>query len=102
MSQNESSRLRFHPGQIVATRGALEALRTSGQSPYAFLGRHLRGDWGNVCDDDRRLNDLAVEDGSRLLSAYETSKGDKLWIITEGVNDDGRRASTCILLPQEY
>lgn len=102
MSQYERVRPKFEPGQVVATPGALESLKTSGQAPYDFLRRHLRGDWGDVCDEDRRLNDLALQDGSRLLSAYTTSKGERLWIITEAVGDDGRRASTCILLPEEY
>jgi hypothetical protein len=34
---------------------------------------------------------------SSLLSAYHTSVGDKLWVITEA-----DRSSTCILLPEEY
>jgi hypothetical protein len=29
-------------------------------------------------------------------------KGVKIWIITEAAGDDGNRASTCILLPDEY
>jgi hypothetical protein len=48
------------------------------------------------------LNDSALIDGSRLLSAYTTRGGEKLWIITEAADEDGRRASTCLLLPSEY
>ena len=44
----------------------------------------------------------ALEQGDRLLSAYHTSTGEKIWIITEAVNDEGKRASTTILLPEEY
>ena len=103
MSLNETTRAKFHPGQIVATPGALEAIRASGQSPEVFLGAHLEGYWGgDLCEEDRRLNDEALIDGSRLLSAYRTLRGEKLWIITEAVGDDGRRASTCLLLPEEY
>ena len=102
MILNETARAKFHPGQIVATPGALEAIRDSGQSPEVFLGAHLEGHWGGeLCEEDRRLNDEALIDGSRLLSAYKTLRGVKLWIITEAA-DDGRRASTCILLPEEY
>ena len=103
MSQQTTSRAKFHPGQIVATPGALEAIRASGQSPEVFLGAHLEGYWGgDLCEEDRRLNDEALIDGSRLLSAYRTLRGERLWIITEAVGDDGRRASTCLLLPEEY
>ena len=93
---------KFRPCQIVATPGALDALAQSGQTPDFFLGKHLSGDWGEVNAEDRNLNDQALADGSRLLSAYRTLKGEKIWIITEAVGDDGERASTCILLPDEY
>lgn len=93
---------KFELGQIVATPGALEALKTAGQGPGEFLRRHASGDWGDLCEEDRRLNDLAMRDGSRILSAYKTKAGAKVWIITEAQDDDGRRASSCILTPDEY
>ncbi len=99
---NETRRPKFSLGQIVATPGALEAIRDAGQSPADFLDRHVRGDWGDLCDDDRRLNNLALIDGSRLLSAYVTSKGERIWIITEAADDSGRRASSSLLLASEY
>lgn len=92
----------FHLGQVVATPGALEALTDSGQSPADFLRRHAKGDWGEVCREDAHLNDEAIREGSRILSAYQTSTGAKLWIITEAANDHGQRAATTILLPEEY
>jgi len=88
---------KFPLGQIVTTPGALEALQESGQTPEFFLAKHVRGDWGEVCDEDKRLNDQALVDRSRLLSAYRTLKGERLWIITEA-----DRTSTCCLLPSEY
>jgi hypothetical protein len=89
---------KFPLGQVVATPGALEALNESGESAGDFLSRHISCDWGaDLCEEDRRLNDEALVDGSRILSAYRTAKGVKLWIITEA-----DRSSTCILLPEEY
>ena len=35
----------FPLGQIVATPGALAALKRANQSPVAFLARHAGGDW---------------------------------------------------------
>lgn len=103
MTQHTTTAAKFNPGKIVATPGALEALRASGQSPETFLAAHLEGYWGgDLCDEDRRLNDEALIDGSRLLSAYRTLRGEKLWIITEAADDLGRRYSTTILLPEEY
>ncbi len=92
----------FSLGQIVATPGALESLEKAGQTAAEFLQRHVQGDWGDVCEEDRQLNDYALIDGSRLLSAYRTSLGEKLWIITEAVDDAGKRAATTVLLPSEY
>jgi hypothetical protein len=84
-------------GQVVATAGAVEAMRESGQTPGFFLMRHAAGDWGEVDADDWSLNDRAVIDGTRLLSAYRTLKGERLWIITEA-----DRSVTSILRPDEY
>jgi hypothetical protein len=93
---------KFQLGQVVATPGALQALEESGQTPEFFLDQHVHGNWGEVCDEDKRLNDQALVDGSRLLSAYTTLKGVKIWIITDAVGDDGRRAASTCLLPSEY
>jgi hypothetical protein len=94
--------VKFPLGQLVATPGALEALSESGQTPGFFLARHAVGDWGEVDEEDWALNDQGLKDGSRILSAYRTLKGKKLWIITEAADDDGQRAGTTLLLPDEY
>ena len=102
MSLNETSKAKFHPGQIVATPGALEALQNAGETPHEFLVRHLSGDWGDLDQEDCQLNDAALVDGSRLLSAYVTRKNERLWIITEAADDEGRRLATTILKPEDY
>jgi hypothetical protein len=87
----------FALGQVVATPGALELLESAGKAPSEFISKHQSGDWGDeMCDEDRELNNAALKDGSRLLSAYTVGK-DKLWIITEA-----DRSSTTLLLPSEY
>lgn len=92
----------FRLGQVLATPGAIEALEKSGQVPFEFIARHARGEWGELSEEDRRLNDEAVKDGSRILSAYRLKTGVKIWIITEATDDNGQRAATTILLPDEY
>ncbi len=87
----------FSIGTLVATRGALAALEAAGQPPLLFIIRHLRRDWGEVCPEDWQANDEAVENGDRLLSAYRTSLGERLWVITEW-----DRSVTTLLLPDEY
>lgn len=97
-----STTAKFQLGQVLATPGALEALGASDQAPAEFLGRHVRGDWGDLSEEDRRLNDLALQDGRRLLSAYTTLGGVTVWVITEAQDDQGQRAATTLLLPDEY
>ena len=87
----------FSLGQIVATPGALAALEEANQSPSEFVIRHVRGEWGSVDEHDRQANDDALQDGSRILSAYVLTSGVKIWIITEA-----DRSSSCCLLPEEY
>jgi hypothetical protein len=91
------SRTKFEPGRIVATPGALEAFRQSGDEPLTYLQRHLAGDWGDVDEHDRRENELSLQHGWRILSAYTLSDGEKIWIITEA-----DRSATTFLLPAEY
>ncbi|HWL08420.1 MAG TPA: hypothetical protein VNQ76_08450 [Planctomicrobium sp.] len=88
---------RFPLGQTVATPGALDALGDSNQSPMELLSRHVAGDWGTLDAEDQQANEDALLHGERLLSAYHTSKGVKIWIITEA-----DRSSTTLLLPDEY
>jgi hypothetical protein len=88
---------RFELGKIVATPGALDALQKSGDTAIIFLRRHVRGDWGEVDQEDQQSNERALEHGLRVLSAYRTVLGTRLWIITEA-----DRSLTTILLPEEY
>lgn len=92
----------FEIGQVVATPGALEAMQRAGQAPSELLSKHVVGDWGVLDPEDKALNELAVKDGSRILSAYVLKTSVRLWVITEARGDDGHRTSTCLLLPDEY
>ena len=94
---NQDAVARFALGQTVITPGAQEALEIAGQTAIEFLRRHMTADWGELSDDDIKENELSLEKGFRLLSRYETTKGERLWIITEA-----DRSATTILLPNEY
>jgi hypothetical protein len=87
----------FSIGQTVATPGALDALVATGENPQTFLDRHVAGDWGEVDAEDQQANQDALLHGERLLSAYRTSSGVRIWVITEA-----DRSVTTILLPEEY
>lgn len=92
----------FSLGHVVATPGALAAMRSTSTDPVSLLARHASGDWGDVCDEDKVHNNDAVVAGWRLLSAYslpvrEPRHAQTVWIITES-----DRSVTTFLLPKEY
>ena len=90
--------MRFSLGRVVATPGALRALEKAEQLPAEFLDRHVSGDWGNVPEADKQENEFSIEHGFRIfLSAYTTSAGEQIWILTEA-----DRSTTTIMLPSEY
>ena len=107
---------RFALGQVVATPGALALLEATGRSAASLLARHMHGDFGDTCRDDAALNELAIADGSRIMSVYRLVDAEKLkatpkqkrtdlptvWIITDGTNDAGKRKCTTLLLPEDY
>lgn len=93
---SDSSRPLFSLGQIVATRRAIKILLNSDVSPEELILRHGNGDWGDLSEQDRQQNTIALRIQARLLSAYEI-KGIRIWVITEA-----DRSSTTILLPEEY
>ena len=88
---------RFALGRVVATPGVIQALVEANQDPTVLLARHVAGDWGDLCEEDRQENEVSVENGWRVFSAYTLTTGVKVWIITEA-----DRSATTILLPLEY
>ena len=86
---------KFDMGNIVMTPGAADQLSPSDM--LVSLGRHARGDWGEVDDADRQTNEESLKCGDRLLSAYRSRNGVTFWIITES-----DRSVTTILMPEEY
>ena len=107
---------KFQLGQCVATPGALALLEKTGFSAAFLINRHLHGDWGDVCKEDAELNELALTDGSRVMSVHrlvspETLKATprskrselkSVWVITDAADDDGIRRCTTVLLPEDY
>ncbi len=97
-----SNRPKFLPGTVLMTPGVealLDRLGGPADLVQAFR-RHIRGDWGDMPEEDKAANDASLEDGSRLMSAYKIG-GEKVWIITEA-GDSRLREVTTFLLPSEY
>ena len=86
---------KFDLGHLVATPNALGVL--SHDDIMVALGRHVRGDWGELDPEDRNANERALQHGGRLFSAYLSTNEVKFWIITEC-----DRSATTVLLPEDY
>jgi hypothetical protein len=95
MSANAITTPKFRLGWLAATPHVLDVLQN--EDIVAGLARHRAGDWGDVCQEDRTANDQALENGTRLLSAYRSAAGLTFWIITEG-----DRSATTVLMPEDY
>ena len=89
-----ASQHKFPLGQIVITPNALEKLASD--DILNALDWHVQGSWGDLDKDDKAENDIALEKGFRILSAY-SSNDIKFWIITEA-----SREVTTVLLPEDY
>ncbi len=95
--------VKFELGRVLMTRGINDMVAESADFAKHVLDslkRHTRGDWGDMCQEDKKANDVAVAlgDGAgRLFSAYNHQGLPKVWIITEA-----DRSATTILFPDEY
>ena len=91
--------MKFALGQVYLTKGVNEKLgREEAFAKFVSdcLGRHVEGDWGDLCTEDKEENELSIKEGFRLLSAYQY-QDQKIWIITEA-----DRSATTVLFPDEY
>ena len=86
----------FELGRTVMTRAVEVHVRSGAVSPVSVLRRHISGDWGNLPEDDKRLNERSIKDG-RLMSSYEINPQLTVWVITEW-----DRSVTTLLLPSNY
>lgn len=86
---------RLSLGNIVCTPTILKNMSIA--EINNMLRRHQSGDWGDLCEEDKKLNEEALIHGDRIMSAYINTRGEKVWIITEW-----DRSYTTILYPDEY
>lgn len=89
----------FETGEVMMTSGiaSIASNERGMETVLKCLERHCSGDWGDLDEDDKELNNAALNEGEgRIFSAYETDVG-SIYIITES-----DRSVTTILLPEEY
>lgn len=89
--------MRFALGRVVATRNCLDHLVSIGVSALPYLDRHQRGDWGNLGNSDKKVNDHAVLYGGRILSKYLLKDGTPIYVVTEA-----DRTYTTVMLVGDY
>lgn len=82
-------------GRTVVTANAKNILSSSDIA--TALRRHQSGDWGELCEEDRKVNEDALKYGDRIMSVYKSKNGTKFWIITEA-----DRSCTTVLMPEDY
>jgi len=89
----------FKLGTLYVSEGVIEIFdlyNVEGTKFVELLKRHSKGDWGDVDNHDKKINDSAVKHGGRILSSYKVNEKE-VWVITE---DD--RSSTIMITPEEY
>ena len=68
-------------GRLVATRGIAEEMESDlafAREIAAAFGRYQRHDWGDLCQEDKALNDRAVESGDRGNGCVPDQQGENL------------------------
>lgn len=98
---DDFSCLKFHLGKLLMTCGVNHAMKNDKDYMDFIiycLFRHMASDLGDLCDEDKELNNVAIKKGFRILSAYDyPENGSKIFIITEA-----DRSYTTIMFAEEY
>ena len=84
----------FPLGDIYITKPAEQQL--SATRVINALARHSRCDWGNLSSSDTYMNELALEFGGSIVSAY--GKGQHRFLIF--TNYEGTK--TTVMLPEDF
>jgi len=91
--------MKFELGQVCKTCGIDYAVKEDESFLVEIMScfeKYVNCDWGDLCDEDKQANDVALINEGRILASYKTSKG-KVYIITEW-----DRSVTTVLFANEY
>lgn len=95
----------FNMGKVVCTATLNNAM--SENSRFAkevllALKRYAMKDWGELCEEDKQINDDALKypDDLYIFAAYKTCKG-KIYIITNRISETAGDNATTICFPDE-
>jgi predicted transcriptional regulator len=96
---HRSKILEINVGQVLVTRGVADLAkekRVFASFVRKSLERYRKGDWGDMSDEDKRLNNLNLEKHLRLFASYESPNLPEIWITTEP-----DRSSSTVMFPDE-
>lgn len=97
---HRSKILDINVGHVLVTREVADLAgerRAFGAFVQRSLDRHRQGDWGEMPESDKHLNDRGLERNLQLFSTYESEGFPEIWIITEA-----DRSYTTVMFPDEY
>ena len=96
---HKSKIIEINTGQILVTRRVAELCRDDkGFATFVekSLGRYRKGDWGNMSEEGKLLNNRFYEKSMRLFSSFGSERYPEIWITTEP-----DRSYSTILFPDE-
>ena len=87
---------------VYMTRRMAEELAADNKFTTEVVGmmmRFLDKDWGDLCEEDKAMNEEAIKDGGRVLAVYNSTHG-KIYIITDDTK--AKPLTTTVLFADEY
>jgi hypothetical protein len=74
----------FWPTDVLATADALRAMEFNEVTPQRLLGRHMRGDWGDLPVRERHGNEMrALTEDGKVTSRFRLSDGEIVEVTTD-------------------
>lgn len=95
----------FNLGKVVCT-ATLNNIMTENKQfaseVISALQRYCNKDWGDLCEEDKQINEDALQypDDLYILAAYKTCRG-KIYIITNRISEKAGDNATTICFPDE-
>jgi hypothetical protein len=95
----------FNMGKVVVTSSIYAEMKENAQFAKEINGclqRYASKDWGNLCEEDKQINENALKypDDLYLLATYETIKG-QIYIITNRISETAGDNGTTVCYPSE-
>ena len=91
---------KFSLGMILVTAAiekAIEEGKVEQEDVETVIGRHVTGDWGEVCAEDADMNSANLCNGDGVLFSVYTVGSFDIWVWTEP-----DRSATTVLFDYEW